>query len=186
MTPSAKSPRDPKRRATSRKPTAASRPATRTRPAATPRSRPAAARGERPDAARTAPAATGQQAAPAPPAAGADPAVMRPLRALLEACAPALVVQRDDPAMYELATRKPYQGKPMFFGAVAARKGYVSFHLMPIYVFPELLNGISPELRERLHGKSCFNFRDVSPKLLQELAGLTVAGLDLFQQADLA
>jgi hypothetical protein len=47
---------------------------------------------------------------------------------------------------------------------------------MPVYVKPELLDGISPELRARMQGKSCFNFKSVEPALFKELAKLTKAG----------
>ncbi len=52
-------------------------------------------------------------------------------------------------------------GKDVWFGAVQTRKRYVSYHLMAVYMFPELLQGMSPELRKRMQGKSCFNFRQV-------------------------
>ncbi len=160
MTESSRSPRDAKRATPAPKPAAAKPRATR--PRATAR-----------------PAATPSRTKP-------SPAVMYALRSVLEAYAPALHVARDEAGTYELSTTKPYQGKPMFFGAVTARKEHVSFYLMPVTVFPELLEGISPQLRERLHGTSHFNFTTVDLRLIQELAGLTAAGLDLFQQADLA
>jgi hypothetical protein len=56
-------------------------------------------------------------------------------------------------------------------------KNYVSFHLFPVYVFPDLLDGISETLRARMQGKSCFNFRAPDAVLFQELAALTKAGL---------
>lgn len=62
---------------------------------------------------------------------------------------------------------------PLFFGAVQIKKAYVSFHLMPVYMKPELLDGISPELRARMQGKSCFNFKTVEPALFKELGALT-------------
>ena len=34
-------------------------------------------------------------------------------------------------------------------------------------------DGISPELKKRMQGKSCFNFKDVDEKLFKELAALT-------------
>ncbi|MBA3573260.1 MAG: hypothetical protein H0W34_15095 [Pyrinomonadaceae bacterium] len=52
---------------------------------------------------------------------------------------------------------------------------------MPVYAFPELLEGISPELKKRMQGKSCFNFTAVEPKLFKELAKLTKAGFARFK-----
>lgn len=65
------------------------------------------------------------------------------------------------------------KSKPEFFGAVQVKKSYVSYHLMPVYIAPELLDGISPELRARMQGKSCFNFKAVEPALFKELDALT-------------
>ena len=38
-------------------------------------------------------------------------------------------------------------GKEVWFGAVRKGKRYVSYHLMAVYAFPDLLEGISPELK---------------------------------------
>jgi hypothetical protein len=59
----------------------------------------------------------------------------------------------------------------------------VSFHLMPVYIFPELLDGMSPELRRRMQGKSCFNFTAPDPELLSELTELTNAGFARYREA---
>lgn len=66
--------------------------------------------------------------------------------------------------------------KPLWFGAVQVKKNYVSYHLMPVYLNPELLNEVSPELKKRMQGKSCFNFRTPDDNLFKELAVLTEAG----------
>ncbi len=52
-------------------------------------------------------------------------------------------------------------------------KAYVSYRLMPVYMYPDLLHDISPELRKRMQGKSCFNFKKMDEALFQELEGLT-------------
>lgn len=51
---------------------------------------------------------------------------------------------------------------------------------MSVYVSPEEMKGMSPELRKRMQGKSCFNFRAVDEALFKELAGLTKAGAARF------
>lgn len=73
--------------------------------------------------------------------------------------------------------------KPMFFGSVKINKNHVSFHLMPVYEFPVLLEGISSELKKRMQGKSCFNFKASDEKLFQELQDLTEAGFKKYQKA---
>jgi len=44
---------------------------------------------------------------------------------------------------------------------------------MAVYIFPKLLKNISPELRKRMQGKSCFNFKNIDEKLFAELKELT-------------
>jgi hypothetical protein len=63
-----------------------------------------------------------------------------------------------------------------WFGATRVGRRYVSYYLMPIYVKPDLLDSVSPELRKRMQGKSCFNFARVDEKLLAELEDLTRRG----------
>ena len=59
--------------------------------------------------------------------------------------------------------------KSEFFGAVQIKKSYVAFHLMPIYYYPDLLNNISQDLKDRMQGKSCFNFVDENDQAIEEL-----------------
>lgn len=72
--------------------------------------------------------------------------------------------------------------KPLFFGAVHVKKSYVSYHLMPIYLTPELLVGVSESLRSRMQGKSCFNFSQVDEPLFAELGLLTEASYASYAQ----
>ena len=72
--------------------------------------------------------------------------------------------------------------KPLFFGAVQIKKAYVSFHLMPVYLKPELLACVSPDLGARMQGKSCFNFTAIEPLLLKELAALTEASIASYKE----
>ena len=66
-------------------------------------------------------------------------------------------------------------GKDVWFAGVKTGKTYVSFHLMAVYVFPDLLKDVSPHLKKRMQGKSCFNFTKPDPALLKEVATLTEA-----------
>lgn len=76
--------------------------------------------------------------------------------------------------------------KPMYFGSVKINRSYVSFHLMPVYVFPELIDKISPDLKRRMQGKSCFNFKIVDDVLFAELTKLTEDGYLKYKQAGYA
>ena len=113
-------------------------------------------------------------------------AVFDQLKQLLKPFEPHLVVKVDKPGNYSLNT--PYSEqykKEIFFGAVQIKKSYVGYYLMPVYVFPDLLDDISLELRARMQGKSCFNFKRIEPKQLKELARLTRRSLARFKQAKL-
>ena len=105
-------------------------------------------------------------------------AVFAALKPLLSRHAENLVVVHDEDDHYYLDTAHVMpNGKPLFFGAVRKAKRYVSFHLMPVYVNPALLDGMSPKLRKRMQGKSCFNFSASDDALFAELDALTQRGL---------
>ncbi|WP_437624612.1 hypothetical protein [Sorangium sp. So ce1151] len=103
-----------------------------------------------------------------------DTSTFEALRSILQRHARDLVVVHDAPDNYYLDTRtKGPNGKPLFFGATRAGRAYTSFYLMPVYTNPELLGDVSPELKKRMQGKSCFNFKTNEPALLAELEALT-------------
>lgn len=90
----------------------------------------------------------------------------------------------DECGHYYLNTRHIMPNKrPLYFASVQITKNYVSFHVMPIYVFPNLLQGISPELKKRMQGKSCFNFKKSDPVLFSEMTTLVAAGYKAYQDA---
>ena len=94
-----------------------------------------------------------------------------------------LVAKADESGNLYLETPpSPAYPSGLFFGAVKTGKRYVSFYLMPVYVHPNLLDGISPGLRKRMQGKSCFNFTRQDDELLRELETLTAAGFTRFQE----
>jgi hypothetical protein len=78
----------------------------------------------------------------------------------------------DSAQGYNLTAPAKAEAKEMFFGGVHPRKGYVSFYLMPVYIWPEFLETVSPELKKKMQGKSCFNFKSVDDPQLPELAKL--------------
>jgi hypothetical protein len=104
------------------------------------------------------------------------------LHAILAKHARKLNVVKDDASTYCLESKKPmYKDHPMMFGAVM-KKGYVSFHLVPLYMMPALKESISPELMKRMQGKACFNFRKPEPDLFKELETLTATSLKAFEK----
>ena len=102
--------------------------------------------------------------------------VFAALHKILAPYAAKLDKKKDDDTDLYVDTRHIQKNKkPLFFGAVQVKKSYVSFHLMPVYVQPELLATVSPELKSRMQGKSCFNFSVLEPTLIKELTALTKA-----------
>ena len=112
--------------------------------------------------------------------------IFRKLQKILQRFEKRLTVKKNDPENYYLdAGYSEKYKREMFFGAAQIKKNYVSFYLMPVYVFPDLLRGISPALKKRMQGKSCFNFVAVDHELFFELAQLTQKGFERFRQEKL-
>jgi hypothetical protein len=111
------------------------------------------------------------------------PMIFEQLRNILKPYASSLTVKTDAPDAYHL--EGPYSEKwkkELFFGSTQIKKNYVSFYLMPVYMYPELLTDISPQLKKHMQGKSCFNFKKAEPALFEELAALTRKGVDKFKE----
>jgi hypothetical protein len=109
------------------------------------------------------------------------PRVFEHLKNILKPFEPKLTVTADTPNIYSLDG--PYSEKwqkQLFFGSAQIKKNYVAFYLMPVYMYPDLLNDLSPGLRKHMQGKSCFNFKKVEPDLFEELAGLARKGIERF------
>ncbi len=119
--------------------------------------------------------------------------VFRRLRGILEKHAQTFVVSEDTETSYVLegstgpATLRAWGGKmkkesiPVAW--VQIGKAYVSFHLMGIYGVSKLSEGMSQELKQRMQGKTCFNFKVGDEKLFEELDGLTARACAGFRKA---
>ena len=106
------------------------------------------------------------------------------LKAILKLYEAKMTVVHDTDQNYYLDTNYVMKNKQrLFFAAVRTGKAYVSFHLMPVYACQDLLKTLSPELKKRMQGKSCFNFKTVDGKLFKELGKLTKAGFEKFSNA---
>jgi hypothetical protein len=103
------------------------------------------------------------------------------LKSIFKPYAKKMDVAHDTDTQYWLNTRYLMKNKqPLAFGGVRLGKNYVSFHLMSVYASPELLRNTSPELKKRMQGKSCFNFKEVDKKVFSELKTLTKDGAAKF------
>lgn len=110
-------------------------------------------------------------------------ATFKRLKGVLQKYDRRLTVTTDKPGIYYLdaAYSEKYK-KVVFFGAVMIKKNYVSYHLFPVYAFPELLKEISPTLKKQMQGKACFNFTTIDDAMLKEIAALTKQGFERFKQ----
>jgi hypothetical protein len=103
------------------------------------------------------------------------------LNAILEPYRNELSATKDGPGGLSLEI-PGLEGKP--WGYVAGTrlgKRYVSFYLMGVYARPELAEGMSPELKRRMQGKSCFNFTKVDEPLFAELEAVTARAISGFR-----
>lgn len=115
------------------------------------------------------------------------------LRCILARHAQSLSVGEDSPKRYCLegrvgpATLRAWGGKakkstiPVAWAEIG--KAYVSFHLMGVYGNEEALEAMSQELRARMQGKTCFNFKTADETLFQELEGVTERACKGFKKA---
>ena len=96
-----------------------------------------------------------------------------------------IAVQTDKPGNYHLEVASIlHRKKPLYFAGVRTGKNYVSFHLLPAYDSPELVQSISPALKKRMQGKACFNFTQVDSDCFAELGRLTSEGLKKFKSEE--
>ena len=111
-------------------------------------------------------------------------AVFAALKPVLTEYENRLSVKTDTSVEYTVVTKSPspfpqHKGQPLLFGSVRLGKAYVSFHLMPLYMCPELIKSITPGLRKRMQGKTCFNFKaEPGPEIITDLRRLTEAGFN--------
>lgn len=106
------------------------------------------------------------------------------LRSILQTHTGTLSVKHDTPTAFCLEGGVHPTHKTAFpIAWVEIGKAYVSYHFMPVYANPKLLDGCSAKLKARMQGKSCFNFKSLDEELFKELEQLTVKGFAAFKNA---
>lgn len=106
--------------------------------------------------------------------------VFEQLKSLILPHASQLIIKTDLADQYFLDTSfvRP-DGYRISFGGVQINKNYVSYHLMPIYATQV---SVSAELKKRMQGKACFNFKkSLDSDQLEELRTLTQDGVATFK-----
>ncbi len=115
------------------------------------------------------------------------------LKGILQKHAAPFTVKPDTNTKYGLyaqigpATLKMWGGKKkkpaMPVAWVEIGKAYVSYHLMGVYGNTTLLKNMSKELKARMQGKTCFNFKKTDENIFQELDLLTAQSIETFRKA---
>ena len=115
------------------------------------------------------------------------------LKEILQKYAGPFTVKPDTNTKYGLyapigpATLKIWGGKmkkpAMPVAWIEIGKAYVSYHLMGIYGNTKLLEAMSKELKARMQGKTCFNFKKMDEKIFPELDLLTARSIDAFRKS---
>jgi hypothetical protein len=98
------------------------------------------------------------------------PPVFEQLKSILKPYAETLNLKADTTDAYYLDG--PYSKKwkkQLFFGSAQIKKNYVSFYLMPVYMYPDLLKDISPELKNICRENPASTSKRLSPIFLRSL-----------------
>jgi len=74
--------------------------------------------------------------------------------------------------------RRPGAGAHDWFAGVRAGGNSVKFSLLPMYTHPDLIEGISWELRKNKSGASVFTFTTIDTQVLAELEALVARAFD--------
>ena len=110
-----------------------------------------------------------------------DPADLAALQARLEAV---LDPYRDRLEAFDLYgapyLRRPGAKAHDWFAGVSEGTGVIRFFLLPMHHHPDLLDGISPELRKRKTGASLFAFKTLDDAGLAELEALVGRAFDRY------
>ena len=99
------------------------------------------------------------------------------LRAIFAPYRDRLTVSKEGPQGIYLE-QPGYEGKPWgYVGGTRLGKAYVSYYLMGAYD-GGLQASMSPALRKRMQGKTCFNFTKIDEDLFAELESVTARAIE--------
>ena len=100
-------------------------------------------------------------------------AILEPYRSLLEPS-----------TIYGIPTlRRPGAKAHEWFAFVKPASRHVSFFLMPMLTWPDLLDGCSADLLRARKAKTAFNFSSLSEELATELEGLVARAYERYVAA---
>ncbi len=116
-------------------------------------------------------------------------AVFDKVKAMLAAHVPPFVVIKDEPGDYQLTGPKPVTfGKrkmdSAWFAGLAANKGGITLHYMPIYGDSTLGSQLSPIFMKTLKGKACFHLGKFGPELERATEEAIRVGVEAYRSRD--
>jgi hypothetical protein len=99
----------------------------------------------------------------------------------------ALVLHADKPSTANLISHKPVviEGRKKdetWFVSALVQKGYVGFYYMPIYMYDELKEHLSPELMKCLKGKACFHIKKNDPVMMDQIRKAIKVGYESYKK----
>lgn len=76
-----------------------------------------------------------------------------------------------------------YGGRPVDLevASLVIQKGFVGFYFMPLYLKPALKSKISPALRKRLKGKTCFHINQAGAATEEDVRRAVDLGTQLYR-----
>lgn len=114
-------------------------------------------------------------------AAGRPPGDLDALRARLETILDPYRDRLEPATIYSIPTLRRHGAKAQeWFAFVKPASRHVGFFLLPVSTWPDLRNGLSPELAKHLTGKATFTFSSFDEGLLAELEGLVARAFDRY------
>ena len=107
------------------------------------------------------------------------------LKEMLHAQAPALRIRHDEAAKFEACgTKEVMQGKQKvdghYFASVIPKAKDIRLYFFPIYTHVDEFS-LSPDLKKFLKGKSCFHIKKLTPEVEEEIKGMILKGVDLYE-----
>jgi hypothetical protein len=90
----------------------------------------------------------------------------------------------EQATIYGIPTlRRPGANAHQWFAFVKPASRHVGFYLLPMHTWPDLRDGLSPELAMRLTGRSAFTFTTLDEVLAMELERVVARAYDRYAAA---
>ena len=107
------------------------------------------------------------------------------LKSVLGSYSPPMKAVSDSAKRYDLYTTKEVEmfGRKypsLYFAGIKLQKGSVGFYYFPLYMYPEMLADIPPELKKLLKGKTCFHIKKYDEEIFRQVEKVMKEGLKCY------